>query len=440
MTQEEALEILKGGQNIYLTGRPGSGKTHLLNQFIRFLRQENIPAGVTAATGIAATHLNGMTLHSWCGMGFLDELEDKDLKRILKKKNLQKRLQKSRVLIIDEASMLSARHLDIAGEIVRKFRQSWEPFGGLQVVLCGDFFQLPPVGNKSDPKTRLFAYHANAWQELNLKICYLTEQYRQTDKEYLNVLEAIRTNSVDETIRGLLQKRMVRQGSPQVGLSALLGTFGASKSFKVRPECTKLYTHNADVDAVNAKELQKLPGKKRIFHMSSRGPTALVEALQRNCLAPAELILKKSAFVMFVRNNPEQGFINGTLGVVEGFDDDGSPVVETKDGQRIKVFPEKWRIEEDEEVKAEICQLPLRLAWAITVHKSQGMTIDACEIDLRKSFEPGMGYVALSRAPSFESIRLIGLNDLALRVNEEVVEMDKFFQAASHRLVAGLKK
>ncbi|MDP2926645.1 MAG: PIF1 family DEAD/DEAH box helicase [bacterium] len=423
MTQEEALEILKGGQNIYLTGRPGSGKTYLLNQFIQFLRQENIPTGVTAATGIAATHLNGMTLHSWCGMGFLNELEDKDLKRILKKRNLQKRLQKSRVLIIDEASMLSAKHLDIAGEIVRKFRQSWEPFGGLQVVLCGDFFQLPPVGNKSDPKTRLFAYHARVWQELNLKICYLTEQYRQTDKEYLTTLEAIRTNSVDESIRGLLQKR----------IGAFL-QIGPSKSFKVRPECTKLYTHNADVDAVNAQELQKLPGKERIFHMNSRGSAALVEALQRNCLAPEELILKKSAFVMFVRNNPEQGFINGTLGVVQGFEKDGSPVVETKDGQRIKVFSEKWRIEEDEEVKAEIRQLPLRLAWAITVHKSQGMTIDACEIDLRKSFEPGMGYVALSRAPSFASIRLIGLNDLALRVNEEVVEMDKFFQAASRQL------
>ena len=142
---------------------------------------------------------------------------------------------------------------------------------------------------------------------------------------------------------------------------------------------------------------------------------------------------------MFVRNNLEQGFINGTLGVVKGFEDDGFPVVETKDGKRIKVFPEKWRIEEDEEVKAEIRQLPLRLAWAITVHKSQGMTIDTCEIDLRKSFEPGMGYVALSRAPSFGSIRLMGLNDLALRVNEEVVEMDKCFQKASRQMTAKSK-
>lgn len=423
MTQKEALEILKSGHNVYLAGRPGSGKTYLLNKFVQFLRQQNISTGVTAATGIAATHLNGMTLHSWSGMGVLNELDGKELKRILKKRNLQKRLRKSRVLIIDEISMLSAKHLDIASEIVRMFRQSWEPFGGMQVVLCGDFFQLPPVGNKNDQKTRLFAYHSRAWQELNLKICYLTEQHRQTDKEYLAALEAIRTNSVGESVRTLLQKR----------IDASLQT-NPARSLGVQPECTKLYTHNVDVDAINARELQKLPGKERLFHMSSSGPMALIEMLHKSCLAPEVLTLKKGAFVMFVRNNFEQGFINGTLGIVEGFDDDGFPVVETKDGRRIKVFPEKWRIEEDGEVKAEIRQLPLRLAWAITVHKSQGMTIDACEIDLRKSFEPGMGYVALSRAPSLEGIRLMGLNDLALRVNEEVAEMDKRFQEASRQM------
>ncbi len=431
MTQKEALEILKSGHNIYLAGRPGSGKTYLLNKFIQFLRQENIPTGVTAATGIAATHLNGMTLHSWCGMGVLNELDAQELKRILKKRNLQKRLRKNRVLIIDEISMLSAKHFDIASEIVRMFRQSWEPFGGMQVVLGGDFFQLPPVGNKSDRKTRLFAYHSRAWQELNPKICYLTEQHRQTDKEYLTVLEAIRTNSVDEGIRSLLQKRI------DVSLRTSPSRSFRDRSFIGDLSPTKLYTHNADIDAINTGELQKLRGKERVFHMSSSGHAALVEALHRSCLAPEELALKKGAFVMFVRNNFEQGFINGTLGVVEGFADDGFPVVETKDGKRIKVFPEKWRIEEDEKVKAEIRQLPLRLAWAITVHKSQGMTIDACEIDLRKSFEPGMGYVALSRAPSLKSIRLMGLNDLALRVNEEVVAMDKRFQEASRQLTSG---
>jgi ATP-dependent exoDNAse (exonuclease V) alpha subunit len=429
MTQKEALEVMKSGHNIYLTGRPGSGKTYLLNKFIQFLRQENIPTGVTAATGIAATHLNGMTLHSWSGMGVLNELDDKELKRLLKKRNLQKRLRKSRVLIIDEVSMLSAKHLDIASEIVRMSRQSWEPFGGMQVVLCGDFFQLPPVGNKSDRKTRLFAYHSRVWQELNPKICYLTEQHRQLDRKYLAALEAIRTNSVGESVRSLLRKR--------IGVSLRAGS---SSSFRVQPECTKLYTHNADINVINAGELQKLPGKEQVFHMNSTGPIALVGMLHRSCLAPEALALKKGAFVMFVRNNFEQGFINGTLGVVEGFGDDGFPVVETKDGGRIKVFPEKWRIEEDGEVKAEIRQLPLRLAWAITVHKSQGMTIDAVEIDLRKSFESGMGYVALSRAPSLEGIRLMGLNDLALRVNEEVVEMDKRFQEASRLLQTTIMK
>ncbi len=440
MTQKEVLKILKSGHNVYITGRPGSGKTYLLNEFIRFLRQENIPTGVTAATGIAATHLDGMTLHSWSGMGVLDELDDKELKRILKKRSLQKRLSKSRVLIIDEVSMLSAKCLDIASEIVRQFGQSWEPFGGMQVVLCGDFFQLPPIGNKSDRKTRLFAYHSRAWQELKLKICYLTEQYRQTDKEYLAVLEAIRTNSVDESAFGLLRKRIgvSLRTNPGSRTSASSVHYGAGhlRSFRAQPVCAKLYTHNADVDAINAQELQKLPGKEQLFHMTSAGSMALAEILHKSCLAPEALVVKKGAFVMFVRNNFEQGFINGTLGMVKGFSDDGFPVVEIKTGRRITVFPEKWQIQENDEVKAEIRQLPLRLAWAITVHKSQGMTIDDVEIDLRKSFEPGMGYVALSRAPSLESIRLIGLNDLALRVSEEVVEMDKRFQEASRRVAA----
>jgi len=423
---------MKSGHNVFLTGRPGSGKTYLLNKFIQFLRQKDIPIGVTASTGIAATHLNGMTIHSWCGMGVLNEIDDENLKKILRKKNLQKRIRKSRVLIIDEVSMLSAKHLDVASEIVRSFRQSWEPFGGMQVVLCGDFFQLPPVGNKNDRKTCLFAYRSSAWPGLKLKICYLTEQHRQTDREYLTALEAIRTNSVDETVRALLQRRIgatLRTG-PSSRNKFHYGA-GQSRSFRVRPEYTKLYTHNVDVDAINGRELQKLPGKERVFHRSSSGPMALVEMLHRSCLAPESLALKKGAFVMFVRNNLEQGFVNGTLGIVEKFDDDGFPVVEIKTGCRIKVFPEKWRIEEDDEVKAEIRQLPLRLAWAITVHKSQGMTIDACEIDLRKSFEPGMGYVALSRTSSLEGIRLVGFNDIALRVNEEALKMDKRFQEAS---------
>ncbi|MBU4481350.1 AAA family ATPase [Patescibacteria group bacterium] len=435
MTQKEALEIMKSGHNVFLTGRPGSGKTYLLNKFIQFLRQKNIPTGVTASTGIAATYLNGMTIHSWCGMGVLSQLDDEKLKKILRKKNLQTRLRKSRVLIIDEVSMLSARHLDVASEIVRSFRQSWEPFGGMQVVLCGDFFQLPPVGNKNDRKTCLFAYHSSAWPGLKFKICYLAEQHRQTDREYLFALEAIRTNSVDETVRALLQRRI--GASLRTGPHTKFGVgAGQSRSFRVRPEYTKLYTHNVDVDAINARELQKLPGKERVFHRSSSGPMALVEMLHRSCLAPEALALKKGAFVMFVRNNLEQGFVNGTLGIVEKFDDDGFPVVETKTGRRIKVFPEKWRIEEDDEVKAEIRQLPLRLAWAITVHKSQGMTIDACEIDLRKSFEPGMGYVALSRTSSLEGIRLVGFNDIALRVNEEALKMDKRFQESSRRIAA----
>ncbi len=411
MKQELALEILKKGHNVFLTGPAGSGKTFLLNTYIAYLKKNRISYAVTASTGIAATHIGGRTIHSWSGMGIKDQLSDKEVEKLLKKPLIYKRLAKTDVLIIDEVSMLHAYQLDIVNKILRHARGSWEPFGGMQVILAGDFFQLPPVRKKNDLPTQ-FVDQSQSWKESHIKVCYLSEQFRHTEDALTTILADIREKKVNKNTHTLLQK-------------------ASQKKLDSAQERTRLYTHNLDVDTVNNRELHKIKEQSFMYRMVSDGNDMLTEALKNGCLAPEELILKKGALVMFVRNNFDQGYVNGTIGTVIDFDEDRFPIVETLGGEEIVVTPEVWMIEEDGEELAQIKQLPLRLAWAITIHKSQGMTLDRAEMDLGRCFEYGMGYVALSRVRTLQDITLLGINDIALQVNPTVFEKDQIFQKMS---------
>jgi ATP-dependent exoDNAse (exonuclease V) alpha subunit len=418
MTQKEALDILKMGHNVYLTGSAGSGKTYLLNQYIDYLKKHDVPLAVTASTGIAATHLNGMTIHSWSGLGIKDYISDSDIDDIESKKYLWDRFQNTKVLIIDEVSMLHHFRLDLVEKVVRTIKRNNLPFGGLQVVLCGDFFQLPPVSRAGEPEAH-FVYRSQAWQDMNLKICYLHEQHRQAgDDHLLTVLDDIRTNRVSEKTLDHLRSRYSK--------------------VSMGGESTKLYTHNMDVDGVNNRELEMIKDSTHEYEMATKGNPNIVITLKKSCLAPETLYLKKGSLVMFVKNNYESGYVNGTLGKVVDFEPAG-PVVITKGGKRIVASPASWAIEEDGKVKAEISQVPLRLAWAITVHKSQGMSLDAVEVDLSKSFEPGMGYVALSRARTLKGLTLLGLNKMALQVHDKIIDFDKDLMENSKALSNGLK-
>lgn len=401
---------MKTGANVFLTGEPGSGKTFAINKYINWLEAAGLNVAVTASTGIAATHIGGMTIHSWSGVGARDTLSKYDLEQIVTKERLIKRIKKTHVLIIDEISMLDGKLFDMVDIICRSIRGSAEPFGGMQVVCVGDFFQLPPVTRNGDMMR--YAFNSRAWENLRPLICYLTEQYRQEDELLLSLLKSIRRGEIEEEHYTLLAEQ--------------------TEIAYAEVEPTRLYTHNVDVDTVNTGKLSELPGYGRTFSMKGKGSKPKLETLTRNCLSPANLILKEEAMVMCTKNNFEAGYVNGTLARVIGFAAEGGfPIIETADKRQITMEPTSWEMVEEGKVLATIEQVPLRLAWAITVHKSQGMSLDAVEVDLSKSFVYGQGYVALSRVRTLAGLKVLGVNPNALMVDPKIIMQDGRFQEES---------
>lgn len=416
MKQSQAITVLMSGRSVFLTGAPGAGKSFTLNRFVKLADRAGRRVAVTASTGIAATHIGGTTIHAWSGLGVREALSQHDLDVFAARDRLVKRFVSTDILIIDEVSMLSGRFLDMLNLLAKRMRDSDLPFGGIQMVLVGDMFQLPPV-NRGVAAID-FAHESAAWQELNPAICYITEQHRQVDDPLLDLLEAMRSGQLDVMHQELLQGRMQHEPDASVPI-------------------TRLYAHNMDVDSINQRHLAALSGDSKAFIMSTKGPEAKVEQLARGVLAPASLQLKVGAEVMFVANDFAAGFANGSRGQVVRIDGD-FPEVELHGNHRlVRVEPHTWQLAEDGRVRAEVTQLPLRLAWAITIHKSQGMSMDAADIDLSRTFTPGMGYVALSRVRSLEGIYLRGINAMALQLHPDIYELDQALKQASAELALG---
>lgn len=420
MTQEDALNILKLGHSVFLTGGAGSGKTYILNTYIKWLKSHVINVAITASTGIAATHIGGVTIHSWSGIGIKDRLSEYDIDELEQKKALYTRYKSTQVLIIDEISMLHAHRLDMVDLIARTIRKDERPFGGMQVVFCGDFFQLPPVSKSKNIEIKDFAFNAKVWKKLNPVVCYLTTEYRHTGDSLSLLLRDMRSGILEDHHKKSL--------------------LSSTKKSVAHTTHTKLFTHNEDVDRINDAEYSLIKDDEKVFEMSTKGKANLIDSLIQNCLAPEILKLKVGTRVMFVKNDQGKRYNNGTLGVVIKFTNLNLPVVKTVAGTDITVTQDVWRIEEDGKIKAEIKQLPLRYAWAITVHKSQGMTLDAAQIDLSKTFTYGMGYVALSRVRTIDGVELLGLHDNALLMHPEILLLDKDLHKRSSRAEKALQK
>ncbi len=473
MRQSSALDILQTGQNVFLTGSAGSGKTYTLNQYINYLRARRVSVAVTASTGIAATHMSGTTIHSWSGIGIKGELSERDLTTLARKQFLADRLKETAVLIIDEVSMLHAKQLNLVNQVLKHVRKSDQPFGGIQVVVAGDFFQLPPIGSRGESNREKFAFMSEAWLDAQFHICYLSEQHRQVSEAANGGLD------LDDILN-----QIRRQEVSFEAIAALEATYDQDVDIKR----TRLYTHNLNVNKINDKELAELSGEMKRYEAISIGEEKLVETLKKTVRTQDELVLKVGAKVMFIKNNTELNVSNGTMGELIGYatvkvddshakakaekdaishalesketvvasDDDKSdsivepqakkaakaiskqptsqkmPVVRLNSGREVIAEPEEWIIEDETgEVLASYQQVPLCLAWAITIHKSQGMTLDAAEIDLSRTFELGQGYVALSRLKSLAGLQLLGMNNMSLQLDPLARGADKRFLALS---------
>ena len=409
MDQELALAILLSGRSALLTGAAGTGKTHLLNTFIAQARKRGKKVSVTATTGLAATHLGGNTIHSWSGIGVSDHLPNNFFERLSKTR--RDVISKTDVLIIDEISMLHDFRLDMIDKVLRTVRENDRPFGGIQLVMSGDFFQLPPV-NRPNEQGGGFVVYSDAWQELQPAVLYLERQYRQNDERLLEILTALRTGDVRRRhVEVLLARTEIEPPDDDI---------------------TELHTVNVDVDDINIQKLAELPGEERSYQQTTTGSKIYVENLQRSVLAPENLVIKLGALVMAVKNSPQKLYANGSIGTVVDFEPlTEYPVVEFRDGRRVTMVPDVWELRDGERKRASISQVPLRLAWAITVHKSQGMTLDAAKIDLRKAFVEGMGYVALSRVRDLDNLYLYGINRRALEVSPDALAIDEVLRQAS---------
>jgi ATP-dependent exoDNAse (exonuclease V) alpha subunit len=404
MTQEQALAILESGRSTLLTGAAGAGKTYVLNQFVKRAKKRGQSVAITATTGLAATHLNGTTIHAWSGIGVHDFFDKHQVATMAKTR--QELIKKADVLVIDEISMLHDFRLDMVDEVLRFVRKNNEPFGGIQVILCGDFFQLPPV-NRSGGRQGSFVTNSFIWSQNVFTVCYLHTQFRQKDDSlYTDILNGIRAGVLTRGQLNSLQGRADATDDP----------------FTPR---TRLLTVNIDVDEVNHAQLDQLDAKEHIYEMETHGAKQYVEQLQRSCLAPQTLRLKPGAQVMCIKNAQDRKYVNGSLGKVVGFEPyNDYPVIELTDGREVTIKPDTWELMDGDKKRASIMQFPLRLAWAITVHKSQGMTLDAARIDLSRAFVEGMGYVALSRVRSLKHLILDGLNGMALRVSPLAKSID----------------
>ncbi len=408
MKQALALEIMLSGENVFLTGAAGSGKTFTLNQFIKLAKNSGKKVSVTATTGLAATHLGGNTIHAWSGIGIYDYLSRKFFEKFPKTR--AEIIKNTDILVIDEISMLHDFRLDMVEEICRTIRQNDKPFGGIQVILCGDFFQLPPI-NRAGGRTGGFAIHSNAWKLAEFTICYLEENHRQKNDELSEILNALRADD--------LRRKHAQSLLDRIDVEPNFESDDFSKNL------TELHTTNVDVDKINEQKLAELEGEEFHFAQTTTGAKNYVETLQKSVLAPELLRLKKGALVMAVKNAQNRQYVNGSIGEVIDFERlTDYPIVQFRNGKIITMVPETWEMRDGEKKRASIMQIPLRLAYAITVHKSQGMTLDAARIDLRKAFSEGMGYVALSRVRSLDRLYLLGINRTALMVSEEAQNID----------------
>lgn len=415
--QEYAIRQMIQGRNIFITGQAGVGKSFLINQFIDFYRknmqQENKKLFVTSLTGISALIIGGQTIHRYCSIGTGEKNIDDLVKSIFKNIVAKKRYLDTQVLIIDEISMMSPALFDKIDLIFRRIRKVDLPFGGIQLIVSGDLLQLPPV--KADG----FVIDSFNWDECIDETIYLTEVMRQNESTFIDVLNKIRIGTVDDEVRRVLESRR--------GVEAI-------NDYGVLP--SNLFSRRVMVQRMNNDELTKLKMEGETVHnfkciyefsktILETNKEFMKVLMNENCDIDDDIELTAKCQVMLKVNLPELKLANGSRGVVIGFGSiTGYPIVRFLDGREMEIGPHVWKFEEKDKVMVIKSQIPLQLAFALSIHKAQGSTLEYVVLDIGSDiFECGQTYVALSRVKTLDGLFIRGDIDYTkIRANPHILE------------------
>lgn len=410
--QRAVLDAILAGNNVFFTGSAGVGKSLTLRVVVHELRRKygHGAVAVTASTGIAATHVGGTTLHSFAGVGLGTGSFDSILKVACRNPKTLERWHTTRVLVVDEVSMVAPDFFELLDRIGQSIRASTKPFGSIQLVLAGDFLQLPPVTKGSKEPVK-YVFETETWTKAVQVAIELKHVFRQRNEDFVHLLQSVRRGVLTIEHDAMLQSRLNVKLSTDNGILP-----------------TRLYTHRADVDTENNKRLEQLDGRELVFLAKDTGKGAPLETLQKNCMAPATLKLRVGAQVMLLKNLQPPLLVNGSRGYVTGYERvefEGSvreyPRVKFDNGTDMVMVPQEWPLESNGKTLAKRVQVPLCLAWALTVHKCQGMTLDKVIVDISSAWDPGQAYVALSRCTSLEGLSLLGYNKDKVRASAAVL-------------------
>ena len=410
--QKRVLETVLKGQNIFFTGSAGTGKSFLLKRIIGALPPQHTFA--TASTGVAACHIGGTTLHAFGGIGSGTACLEQCVE-LARRPAVAQQWRKCKHLIIDEISMVDGEFFNKLETVARVIKKNDKPFGGIQLILCGDFLQLPPV-TKQNQKCK-FAFQSRAWRhsiDVNME---LTNVRRQSDPSFIKILQQLRLGRCTEEIYLKLSE---------------------SKTHKIDKNgvlATRLCTHKEDVDFINQDQLSKIKAPLRTFEALD-SDEFYRKTIDAQCPVKYKVDLKEGSQVMLAKNlDVQRGLVNGARGVVVGFEPGayGVPKVRFLSGETVTINNERWTFKAAGGQYLTRKQLPLKLAWAISIHKSQGMSLDCVEISLARVFEEGQAYVALSRAKNIEGLRVLDFSRSCVRANPHVLKFYKNLQMTDTR-------
>lgn len=426
--QQSAFDAYMCGKNLLVTGPGGTGKSELIRHIVADATESGKHIQVCALTGCAADQLRckARTIHSWASLGLATGSVGEVVDRIYKQKQKRSCWTKTDVLIIDEVSMMSAKLLNILDLLARKSRRDPRPFGGVQLLMFGDFYQLPPVGNKEgdDPESAMWAFEYQRWDELVDEVVELKTVFRQTDKAFVKALHQVRVGRLTKSGYELLKTRVGAVITPPNGVVP-----------------TRLVPLRRQADAINTKHLAELETPQFVFEMENdwqqdgaKKPATMAplnqmtveyeqKYLASSCMCEKSITLKQGAQVMCVANldmDDERPIVNGSQGVIVGFTG-GMPRVLFANGREMLMPKHSWTSERHPTVS--IKQVPLILAWAVTIHKAQGATLSYAEVDAGSGvFECGQTYVALSRVRSLDGLTLTSFNPAKIILDQKVIE------------------